>query len=84
MKNTQINDYERISDLSLIVVLSMFFSAEAIDRDSENTSRVFFLFKKSDALDQLIKSYWKKEVSVEPQAFFNQLKSIKARIYSSQ
>ncbi|MDE2019053.1 MAG: hypothetical protein KGJ13_01755, partial [Patescibacteria group bacterium] len=32
--------------------------------------------------DSLVKRYWSRELQVEPQAFFNQLKQVKVRIYA--
>ncbi len=35
-------------------------------------------------LDELLEVYWKRELKVEPQTYFNQLKAIKARLYSEE
>jgi len=33
-------------------------------------------------LDSLVKRYWSRELQVEPQAFFNELKQVNVRIYA--
>ena len=78
------NDYFRSSDLSLVVVLSLFYPIEAIDKESP-AGRAFFLFRKdSDGFDETLRKYWSRQLAVEPQAFFSQLKVIKARVYSGE
>ena len=76
------NDYFRSSDLALVVALSLFFPIEAIDRES--SGKAYFLFHKSGDLDDTLKKYWSRQLKIEPQAFFNQLKVVKARIYSEK
>lgn len=73
------NQY-KTSDLPLATVLSLFSPIESID--SSDKRRVFFVFKQSQELDKLIKKYWDRELKIEPQEYFNQLKIIKSRIYS--
>lgn len=73
------NNY-KTSDLALATTLSLFFSVESID--SSDGKRVFFAFKQSQDLNNLVDLYWRGEVTVDPQKFFNQLKVIKSRIYS--
>ncbi len=78
------SDFERISDLDLVVVASLSFSIEAIDRDPKEYPRVVFLFKKTPELEVLIQAYWNGQLSCEPQALFGQLRRIKSRIYNNQ
>ncbi len=73
-------DYYSTSDLALVAAISLYFPLEAIDR--QNPHKALFLFKRQEQLDQLIESYWRGELQVEPQNYFNQLKNIKARLYS--
>jgi hypothetical protein len=70
----------KTSDLALATVISLYFPIESID--SSDKRRVFFIFKKSQELNELVDSFWTRKVCVEPQQFFNQLKVIKTRIYS--
>ena len=76
-----INDYFSTCDLSLVTTVSLYYPIEALDRS--NPPRVQFLFKRDSDLDKLVESYWKQEVRINPQTFFNQLKIIKARIYDN-
>jgi hypothetical protein len=69
------------ADLSLVTALSLYYPIDALDRS--NPPRVQFLFKRDSDLDKLIEAYWKDELRVSPQTFFNQLKIIKARIYGN-
>ena len=74
-------DYMRTSDLALVVALSLFFPIEIIERG--DNKKAYFLFRKdTESFEETLKQYWSRELRVEPQAFFNQLKVIKARIYS--
>ena len=74
------NDYYATSDLSLATCISLFYPLESIDK--KNPYKAEFLFKRDDSIDKLIEAYWKRELKVEPQAFFAQLKFIKSRLYS--
>jgi len=76
-------DYMRTSDLALVVALSLYFPVEAIDKDKNG--KAYFIFRRdNDGFDDVLKQYWSRTLSVEPQAFWNQIKAIKARIYSEK
>ncbi|MFH0936945.1 MAG: DUF5659 domain-containing protein [Candidatus Daviesbacteria bacterium] len=79
----KIDDYFSTSDLALASAIALYYPLEVIDR-TENPFKAQFLFKKDDQLTKLIESYWRCELKVEPQAYFNQLKAIKARLYSDR
>jgi len=76
------NNYYKTADLALVAVLLLFIpdSLEVVDRG--NPHKVLFCFGKSPDLDSLVKRYWSRELRVEPQAFFNELKQVKVRIYA--
>lgn len=77
-------DYFRSSDLACVVSLSLFYPIEAIDKENP-AGRAFFLFRKDgEGFDETLRKYWSRQLAVEPQAFFSQLKIIKARIYSGE
>ncbi|MBI3274030.1 MAG: hypothetical protein HYZ69_02705 [Candidatus Colwellbacteria bacterium] len=84
MKTTEQIEVYKSADLALVAVLLLFIpdSLEVCDRT--NPHKVLFAFKKSDELDELVAKYWKRELKVEPQAFFNQLKLAKVRIYAHE
>jgi len=75
-------DFYRTADLALATAISLFYPIEAIDR--QNPRKAQFLFKREGGLDELIESYWRGELKVEPQAYFNQLRIIKARLYGEE
>lgn len=74
------NDFYKTADLALATAISLFYSLEAVDR--QNPRKAQFLFKRNSKLDGLIDSYWREELKVEPQAYFNALRIIKTRLYS--
>lgn len=81
-ENLKLNDYYSTSDLALATALSLFYPVDAIDR--QNPHKAQFLFKRNQELDQLIESYWRGELKVNPATYFNQLKIIKARLYEER
>lgn len=74
------NQSIKTSDLALATTLSLFSPIESTESVSDK--KVLFVFLKTPELDKLIAMYWRGEMRVEPQHFFNQLKVIKTRIYS--
>ncbi len=70
----------RTNDLALATLISLYYPIEAIDH--ENPRKAFFLFLRNTKLDQLVEGYWRGEIKVEPQSYFNELRQIKSRIYS--
>lgn len=81
-QTTNQKDLYRTADLALAGAAFLFYRLEAIDRPP-NSQKAFFLFKREDGLDKLIESYWRGEMKVEPQAYFNALRVIKARLYGN-
>lgn len=70
----------RTADLSLVAALCVSgFVVEEMERVSP--IRSVFIFQSSDELQGTVDGYWRGDLRVEPQAFFNQLKVLKARIY---
>lgn len=77
---TQNNIDFRTADLALTAALCVSgFVVEEMDRVSP--SRSVFVFEKGEELLEAVNQYWRKELRVEPQDYFNQLKILKARIY---
>jgi len=81
-ENLKLNDYYATSDLALAAALSLHYPIEALDR--QNPHKAQFLFKRDENLNQFIESYWKGELKVNPVAYFNQLKTIKTRLYEER
>jgi hypothetical protein len=76
---TSSDSFYQSADLSLCSTLSLFIPIDSIYKVG---TKGFFLFKRDDYLDKLLESYWRQELRVEPQAYFNQLKILKSRLYS--
>lgn len=77
-----VQQYYKTSDLGLATALSLNFSIRLID--NSNPRKVVFMFLITPVLTDFIDKYWRGEISVEPQAFFSQIKNLKTRIYSSE
>lgn len=75
----KVTDYYKTSDLGLAALLSLYYPIDAIDK--ADSQKVQFLFKRGEQLDKLVEAYWRQETKVETQAYFNQLRFIKSRLY---
>lgn len=70
----------RTADLALTAALCVSgFVVGEIDKVSPQRS--VFVFEDGEELREAVNQYWRKELRVEPQDYFNQLKTLKARIY---
>lgn len=70
----------RTADLSLTAALCVSgFVVKEVER--ADPKRSIFIFKKSENLLEGVERYWRKEMRLEPQEYFYQLKVLKARIY---
>lgn len=80
------NQYEQnlygSADLGLAAAIYLSYPLEAIDK--QNPRKATFYFKRDAGLDELVASYWRKEITVEPQSYFNALRVIKTRLYGEQ
>lgn len=81
-ENLKLSAFYSTSDLSLATAISLWCPIEEIDRT--NPCKATFLFKKDEKFNELVEAYWKRELKIEPQEYFNQLKAIKARLYSER
>lgn len=76
--NTQ--EYYRTADLALTAALCV-AGFVVVDVDSVSPQRSVFIFQNSLELEKTVDQYWRGESRVDPQAYFQHLKIIKARIY---
>ncbi len=74
--------YKTTTDLALAAAIYLFYPLETIDRQNPRKSQ--FIFKQNKGLDKLIENYWRGKLKVEPQAYFNALRVIKARLYGEE
>ncbi len=72
-------DFYRTADLALASAIFLFYPLETLDK--QNPRKAQFLFRQSEGLNQIVEQFWKGELKVEPQAYFNALRIIKARLY---
>jgi len=83
MRMRKTTPYFITSDLNLTTVLvTSNFPLEKIDK--ENSKKVTFYFARSNKLQEIVDRYWRLELKIEPQDLFNNLKSLKNRIYSNE
>lgn len=74
--------YYQTSDLSLATTISLFCPIEDIDRS--NPRKAVFLFRRTPELEKLVNQYFRNEIKISPQTYFNQLRVIKARLYDNK
>ena len=75
-------DYYRTSDLGLASTIALFYPIETINK--QNPRKAEFVFRKEKSLDALVEQYWRGLLQVEPQAYFQQLRLVKARLYGER
>jgi|WetSurMetagenome_2_1015567.scaffolds.fasta_scaffold52588_5 hypothetical protein len=73
-------DVFQTADLSLAVALCVSGYVVA-EMNRVSPTRSMFVFEDSAELQATMSGYWRGELRVEPQSFFNQMKILKARIY---
>lgn len=80
MKQEDLSDnYYVSSDLALVAAISLQFPIDDIDRS--NPYKAQFKFKKNKELTNFVESYWREEIKITPQRYFNQIKLVKTRLY---
>ncbi len=78
--NRDTKETYRTADLALTAALCVSgFIVEEMEK--VNPQRSVFVFEKGEELLEAVNQYWRREMRIEPQDYFNQLKIIKARIY---
>lgn len=66
------------TDVALAAALTLKYLIEEIDDTIPN--KVAFGFIETPDLEQYVRKFWNKELSVEPQAFYNEILMIRKRI----
>lgn len=80
MTNSAAVSFYKTSDLTLAGVICV--SGFALDHVEQLTSaRSVFVFRESPELTALVDAYWRNDTRVEPQAYWAQIKALKARLY---
>lgn len=68
-------------DLGLVAFL-LCSGYELVAMDKSARSKVLFILKRAEGIDEAAKSYWDFHSSVDAQSYFNQLKRLKNQIFS--
>lgn len=74
----EINEYYSTPDLNLAVMISLSYPLDSIERLSDK--KMAFVFKREEGLDQLVETFWRREIRVEPLQFSEQRKMLLARM----
>jgi hypothetical protein len=82
MMQQNLTDTYVTSDLALATTISLQFPIQDIDRS--NPHKAIFVFLRSPELEELVESYFRNELKISPQTFFNQLRDIKSRLYAEK
>lgn len=80
MKQDENTNVYLTSDLALASAINMHIPMESIDRT--NPRKAIFVFKRSVDLEKIVDLFFRNEMRVTPLSYFNQLREIKARLYS--
>lgn len=73
-------EFYSVSDFPLAVSLAVWLPIESIDK--KNPRRACFLFRQNEELNQLVESYHKRKLRIEPQEFFLRSRELKSLLYS--
>lgn len=80
MKMYDSDFFFKTSDLALATAISVLgIAIEAMQQT--DSGRMNFIFTKSEKVQDIVNRFWRGELLVEPQSYFNQLKVLKTRIY---
>lgn len=72
--------YYHTSDLALSAAIFLYYPVKGIDKG--NLKKIIFIFEKDKKFDLLIENYWCGKLKVDPQRYFNSIKTLKNRIYN--
>lgn len=72
--------YYFTSDLPVAGVLALYLPIEVIDKTDPR--KAFWVFKRTEGLDELLRLYYRKELQVEPSAYFERISFLKSMLYA--
>ena len=75
------NNLYSTSDLALAAAISLYYSIKDINKD--NPKRVYFISKEDKKFNSIVNRYWRGDLKVDPQKYFNSIKLLKNRIYNN-
>jgi hypothetical protein len=79
MKTIQQNSIYQTSDLACAAALSLFLPLHDVDK--QDPRRAYFMFERTDELEGIVAEFQRRELQVEPRAYFDQIKALKTRLY---
>lgn len=78
----EINEHYSTPDLNLATTISLSYPLDSIERLSDR--KLSFVFKREEGMDQLIESFWRREIKVEPNQYSEHRKVLIARINNKE
>ena len=75
-------NFYQIPDLNLGATILAVSGINLDSLDRSDPERIRFVFCREEGLDQLLESYWRKELRVEPISFAMAQKYLKNQIYN--
>jgi len=79
MKTIQQNNTYQTSDLACAAALSLFLPLHDVDK--RDPRRAYFIFERTAELEGIVAEFQRRELQVEPRAYFDQIKALKTRLY---
>jgi len=70
-------------DLGLATTLTT-LGYKLLELDKTNPKKVRFVFKEEKNIEQIMLKYWNDEITLPALSLFNNLKTLKNRLYSNQ
>jgi hypothetical protein len=70
-------------DLGLATTLTT-LGYKLLELDKTNPKKVRFVFKEEKNIEQTMLKYWNNEITIPALSLFNNLKTLKNRLYSNQ
>lgn len=64
---------------NIVLATTLTYFGHPVVRIVNESQRGIFYFEDTEGLEQCLTSFWAGVLTVEPQAFYNQVKSLKAR-----
>ena len=74
--------YLQTSDLGLATALCC-RDYELVSLDKSDSRKVSFIFKKDIGIEGIIEAYWANQLETKARAYFDNLRTLKNRIYSA-
>jgi len=77
------NQYFSTFDIALAsAITTCGYPLESLDKN--DPTKVNFFFKKAEGLDKIVQLFWQRKLPLDALSYFQNLKVIKSRIYSTK